>query len=94
MNWCNYFDFTKIFWYNIYLKSKKEIINIAQRIIKLESSLDKNGQTNEAINEIFKIASSLDLEDMIAVDNYIQEHFQKWKTFDIMKIFWYNIYSK
>lgn len=59
------------------MKSKKEIINIAQRIIKLESSLDKNGQTNEAINEIFKIASSLDLEDMIAVDNYIQEHFQK-----------------
>lgn len=59
------------------MKSKKEIINIAQRIIKLENSLDKNGQTNEAINEIFKIASSLDLEDMIAVDNYIQEHFQK-----------------
>lgn len=59
------------------MKNKKEIINIAQRIIKLESSLDKNGQTNEAINEIFKIASSLDLEDMIAVDNYIQEHFQK-----------------
>ena len=59
------------------MKSKKEIINIAQRIIKLESSLDKNGQTNEAINEMFKIASSLDLEDMIAVDNYIQEHFQK-----------------
>lgn len=59
------------------MKSKKEIINIAQRIMKLESSLDKNGQTNEAINEIFKIASSLDLEDMIAVDNYIQEHFQK-----------------
>ena len=59
------------------MKSKKEIINIAQRIMKLESSLDKNGQTNEAINEMFKIASSLDLEDMIAVDNYIQEHFQK-----------------
>ena len=59
------------------MKSKKEIINIAQRIIKLESSLDKNGQTNEAINEMFKIASSLSLEDMIAVDNYIQEHFQK-----------------
>ena len=59
------------------MKSKKEIINIAQRIMKLESSLDKNGQTNEAINEIFNIASSLDLEDMIAVDNYIQEHFQK-----------------
>ena len=59
------------------MKSKKEIINIAQRIMKLESSLDKNGQTNEAINEIFKIASSLNLEDMIAVDNYIQEHFQK-----------------
>lgn len=59
------------------MKSKKEIINIAQQIMKLESSLDKNGQTNEAINEIFKIASSLDLEDMIAVDNYIQEHFQK-----------------
>lgn len=59
------------------MKSKKEIINIAQRIMKLESSLDKNGQTNEAINEIFKIASSLSLEDMIAVDNYIQEHFQK-----------------
>ena len=59
------------------MKSKKEIINIAQRIMKLESSLDKNEQTNEAINEIFKIASSLSLEDMIAVDNYIQEHFQK-----------------
>ena len=59
------------------MKSKKEIINIAQRIMKLESSLDKNGQTNEAINEMFKIASSLNLEDMIAVDNYIQEHFQK-----------------
>ena len=59
------------------MKSKKEIINIAQRIMKLESSLDKNGQTKEAINEMFKIASSLDLEDMIAVDNYIQEHFQK-----------------
>lgn len=59
------------------MKSKKEIINIAQRIMKLESSLDKNGQTNEAINEMFKIASSLSLEDMIAVDNYIQEHFQK-----------------
>ena len=59
------------------MKSKKEIINSAQRIMKLESSLDKNGQTNEAINEIFKIASSLDLEDMIAIDNYIQEHFQK-----------------
>ena len=59
------------------MKSKKEIINIAQRIMKLERSLDKNGQTNEAINEIFKIASSLSLEDMIAVDNYIQEHFQK-----------------
>ena len=59
------------------MKSKKEIINIAQRIMKLENSLDKNGQTNEAINEIFKIASSLSLEDMIAVDNYIQEHFQK-----------------
>ena len=59
------------------MKSKKEIINIAKRIMKLESSLDKNGQTNEAINEIFKIASSLSLEDMIAVDNYIQEHFQK-----------------
>ena len=59
------------------MKSKKEIINIAQRIMKLESNQDKNGQTNEAINEIFKIASSLDLEDMIAVDNYIQEHFQK-----------------
>ena len=59
------------------MKSKKEIINIAQRIMKLESSLDKNGQTNEAINEIFKIAASLSLEDMIAVDNYIQEHFQK-----------------
>ena len=58
------------------MKSKKEIINIAQRIMKLESSLDKNGQTNEAINEMFKIASSLSLEDMIAVDNYIQEHFQ------------------
>ena len=59
------------------MKSKKEIINIAQRIMKLESSLDKNGQTNEVINEMFKIASSLSLEDMIAVDNYIQEHFQK-----------------
>lgn len=59
------------------MKSKKEIINIAQRIMKLESSLDKNGQTNETINEMFKIASSLSLEDMIAVDNYIQEHFQK-----------------
>ena len=59
------------------MKSKKEIINIAQRIMKLESSLDKNGQTNEAINEMFKIASSLSLEDMIAVDNYIQEHFQQ-----------------
>ena len=59
------------------MKSKKEIINIAQRIMKLESSLDKNEQTNEAINEMFKIASSLSLEDMIAVDNYIQEHFQK-----------------
>ena len=59
------------------MKSKKEIINIAQQIMKLESSLDKNGQTNEAINDIFKIASSLSLEDMIAVDNYIQEHFQK-----------------
>ena len=59
------------------MKSKKEIINIAQRIMKLENSLDKNGQTNEAINEMFKIASSLSLEDMIAVDNYIQEHFQK-----------------
>jgi hypothetical protein len=59
------------------MKSKKEIINIAQQIMKLESSLDKNGQTNEAINEMFKIAFSLDLEDMIAVDNYIQEHFQK-----------------
>lgn len=59
------------------MKSKKEIINIAKRIMKLESSLDKNGQTNEAINEMFKIASSLSLEDMIAVDNYIQEHFQK-----------------
>ena len=59
------------------MKSKKEIINIAQQIMKLESSLDKNGQTNEAINEMFKIASSLSLEDMIAVDNYIQEHFQK-----------------
>lgn len=59
------------------MKSKKEIINIAQRIMKLESSLDKNGQTNKAINEMFKIASSLSLEDMIAVDNYIQEHFQK-----------------
>ena len=59
------------------MKSKKEIINIAQRIMKLESSLDKNEQTNEAINEIFKIASFLSLEDMIAVDNYIQEHFQK-----------------
>ena len=59
------------------MKSKKEIINIAQRIMKLENSLDKNGQTNEAINEMFKIASSLNLEDMIAVDNYIQEHFQK-----------------
>ena len=59
------------------MKSKKEIINIAQRIMKLESSLDKNGQTTEAINEMFKIASSLSLEDMIAVDNYIQEHFQQ-----------------
>ena len=59
------------------MKSKKEIINIAQRIMKLESSLEKNGKTNEAINEMFKIASSLSLEDMIAVDNYIQEHFQK-----------------
>ena len=59
------------------MKSKKEIINIAQQIMKLENSLDNNGQTNEAINEMIKIASSLDLEDMIAVDNYIQEHFQK-----------------
>lgn len=52
-------------------KIDKRIIRLAQQIAEIENNIqmDKNVQENE--QKIQNIVSSLSLEEMIAIDNYI-----------------------
>ena len=65
----------------------KKIREIAERIISLENSMQSDSKCDlEILGEIENIASTLSLEEMLQVDDYIQKKF-----FDFWKIFWYNI---
>ena len=54
----------------------EKIREIAERIISLETSMQSNSKCDlEILGEIENIASTLSLEDMLFIDEYIQKNF-------------------
>lgn len=68
-----FFDFFKNFLYNKIMKDKqnKDIKILAQKIVKAEQEirLGKNVQENQ--QKIEDIVSSISVDDMMAIDDYI-----------------------
>lgn len=55
------------------MKSKNEIKQIAQQIVQLEKILQIQ-YSNKVEEDLAKITLSLELEDLIEIDNYITEN--------------------
>ena len=52
---------------------KKNIENLAEDIMRLEKDYQLGKNASETLERVTQIASSLTLEEMIEIDNYIME---------------------
>ena len=58
------------------MKDKKKLEKIAEQIMNYERSMQSLDKCNsETLDEIENIASTLSLEDMLFIDEYIQKNF-------------------
>ena len=58
------------------MKNKKKLEKIAEQIMNYERSMQSLDKCNsETLDEIENIASTLALEDMLFIDEYIQKNF-------------------
>ena len=58
------------------MKNKKKLEKIAEQIMNYERSMQSLDKCNsETLDEIENIASTLSLEDMLFIDEYIQKNF-------------------
>ena len=58
------------------MKNKKKLEKIAEQIMNYERSMQSLDKCNsEILDEIENIASTLALEDMLFIDEYIQKNF-------------------
>ena len=58
------------------MKNKKKLEKIAEKIMNYERSMQSLDECNsEILDEIENIASTLSLEDMLFIDEYIQKNF-------------------
>lgn len=61
--------------------NKKEIKKNAEFLMSLEKQANAKGLLAEAATKrIYELALTLSLEDMVAIDEYIQSHYPKAKN--------------
>lgn len=56
------------------MKESTRIEKLAEKIVRIEKSLEDTDDPLSAERELMQLAGSMSLEDMLAIDEYIQVH--------------------
>lgn len=57
--------------------TNKEKITIAQKIMKLEQECQKGNNISENLSKMDEVIASLSIQDMLELDAYMEENFEK-----------------